>query len=86
MARIFHEARFNKCLTNDLSRYVSGILSCRRRAFASWSKKGPLNPLSLALERFCVEHQALIHTPINSETVVLPDVIALPNGLLRGAS
>ena len=51
MAKIFHEARFNRYLTNELARFVAGIHTCRREAFASLSKRGPLNPLRVALER-----------------------------------
>ena len=45
------EARSDKYLTNELARFVAGIHACRRRAFASWSIKGPLNPLRVGLER-----------------------------------
>ena len=51
MAKIFHEARFNRYLTNELARFVAGIHTCRREAFASLSKRGPLNPLRVDLER-----------------------------------
>ena len=51
MAKIFHEARFNRYLTNELARFVTGIHVCRRRAFSSMSKDGPLSPLSAALDR-----------------------------------
>ena len=51
MAKIFHEARFNRHLTNELARFVTGIYVCRRRAFSFMSKDGPLSLLSSALER-----------------------------------
>jgi hypothetical protein len=31
-----------------IARFVAGIHACRRQAFASWSKKGPLNPLRIS--------------------------------------
>ena len=51
VSKIFLEARSNRYLTNELARSVAGIHACRLQAFASWSKKGPLNPLRVALER-----------------------------------
>ena len=50
MAKIFQEAQFNRYLTNELARYVNGILVCRQRAFSSMSKGGPLSLLGRALE------------------------------------
>ena len=58
MAKIFHEARFNRYLTNELARFVAGIHACRREAFASLSKRGPLNPLRVALERVVLPDQS----------------------------
>ena len=58
MAKIFHEARFNRYLTNELARFVAGIHTCRREAFASLSKRGPLNPLRVALERVVLPDQS----------------------------
>ena len=58
MAKIFHEARFNRYLTNKLARFVAGIHACRREAFASLSKRGPLNPLRVALERVVLPDQS----------------------------
>ena len=45
MAEIFLEAKFNFHLTNELSRFITGIHVCRRQLFASLSKEGPLCPL-----------------------------------------
>ena len=58
MAKNFHEARFNRYLTNELARFVAGIHTCRREAFASLSKRGPLNPLRVALERVVLPDQS----------------------------
>ena len=58
MAKIFHEARFNRYLTNELARFVAGIHACRREVFTSLSKRGPLNPLRVALERVALPDQS----------------------------
>ena len=58
MAKFFHEARFSRYLTNELARFVAGIHTCRREAFASLSKRGPLNPLRVALERVALPDQS----------------------------
>ena len=50
MAKIFQEAQFNRYLTNELARFVNGILVGRRKAFSSMSKGGPLSLLSCALD------------------------------------
>ena len=44
--------------TNELARFVAGIHACRREAFASMSKRGPLNPLRVALERVALPDQS----------------------------
>ena len=49
LAKIIHEARFNRYLTNELSRFVINIHVCRRRVFRSLSTNRPHGPLDGAL-------------------------------------
>ena len=49
LAKIIHEARFNRYLTNELSRFVINIHVCRRRVFRSLSTNRPHSPLDGAL-------------------------------------
>ena len=50
MAKICQEAQFDRYLTDELARFVNGILVCRRKAFSSMSNGGPLSLLSCALD------------------------------------
>ena len=49
LAKIIHEARFSRHITNELSRFVTGICACRSRQFSLLSQDGPLSPLGTAL-------------------------------------
>ena len=49
LAKIIHDARFNRYLTNELSRFVINIHVCRRRVFRSLSTNRPHSPLDGAL-------------------------------------
>ena len=49
LAKIIHEGRFSRYLTNELARCVIGIHVCRRRVFRSLSANRPHSPLDDAL-------------------------------------
>ena len=49
LAKIIHDARFNRYLTNELSRFIINIHVCRRRVFRSLSTNRPHSPLDGAL-------------------------------------